>query len=40
MEWKNDFLSAKIDNNGNSEYSSYEYCIKILNSGIKQSDTD
>uniref|UniRef100_A0A8C2UZP5 Adaptor related protein complex 1 associated regulatory protein n=1 Tax=Chinchilla lanigera TaxID=34839 RepID=A0A8C2UZP5_CHILA len=41
LEWENDFVSAEIDDNGNSEYSGFvNPVLELSDSGIKQSDTD
>ncbi|XP_072611521.1 AP-1 complex-associated regulatory protein isoform X7 [Vulpes vulpes] len=41
LEWENDFVSAEMDDNGNSEYSGFvNPVLELSDSGIKQSDTD
>ncbi|KAM6148178.1 AP-1 complex-associated regulatory protein isoform 1-T1 [Erethizon dorsatum] len=41
LEWENDFVSAEVDDNGNSEYSGFvNPVLELSDSGIKQSDTD
>ncbi|EHB10454.1 Gamma1-adaptin brefeldin A resistance protein [Heterocephalus glaber] len=39
LEWENDFVSAEVDDNGNSEYSGFVNPVfELSDSGIKQSD--
>ncbi|XP_034527261.1 AP-1 complex-associated regulatory protein isoform X2 [Ailuropoda melanoleuca] len=41
LEWENDFVSAEMDDNGNSEYSGFvNPVLELSDSGIKQSDAD
>lgn len=41
LEWENDFVSAEMDDNGNSEYSGFvNPVLELSDSAIKQSDTD
>ncbi|XP_036857055.2 AP-1 complex-associated regulatory protein isoform X4 [Manis javanica] len=41
LEWENDFVSAEMDDNGNSEYSGFvNPVLELYDSGIKQSDAD
>ncbi|XP_063116705.1 AP-1 complex-associated regulatory protein isoform X1 [Cavia porcellus] len=41
LEWENDFVSAEVDDNGNSEYSGFvNPVLELSDSGIKHSDTD
>ncbi|XP_032745642.1 AP-1 complex-associated regulatory protein-like [Rattus rattus] len=41
LEWENDFVSAEIDDNGNSEYAGFvNPVLDLSESAIKQSDTD
>ncbi|EHB00145.1 Gamma1-adaptin brefeldin A resistance protein [Heterocephalus glaber] len=41
LEWENDFVSAEVDDNGNSEYSGFvNPVLERSDSGIKQSDAD
>nr|XP_060510397.1 AP-1 complex-associated regulatory protein isoform X2 [Panthera onca] len=41
LEWENDFVSAEMDGNGNSEYSGFvNPVLELSDSGIKQSDAD
>uniref|UniRef100_A0A8D2JJV5 AP-1 complex-associated regulatory protein n=1 Tax=Sciurus vulgaris TaxID=55149 RepID=A0A8D2JJV5_SCIVU len=40
LEWENDFVSAEMDDNGNSEYSGFvNPVLELSDSGTKQSDT-
>ncbi|XP_053422977.1 AP-1 complex-associated regulatory protein isoform X3 [Nycticebus coucang] len=41
LEWENDFVSAEMDDNGNSEYSGFvNPVLELSDSGIRQFDTD
>ncbi|XP_051021439.1 AP-1 complex-associated regulatory protein isoform X3 [Acomys russatus] len=41
LEWENDFVSAEMDDNGNSEYSGFvNPVLELSDSAIQQSDTD
>ncbi|XP_013834399.1 AP-1 complex-associated regulatory protein isoform X3 [Phacochoerus africanus] len=41
LEWENDFVSAEMDDNGNSEYSGFvNPVLELSDSGLKQYDTD
>ncbi|XP_023574659.1 AP-1 complex-associated regulatory protein-like isoform X2 [Octodon degus] len=41
LDWENDFVSAEMDDNGNSEYSEFiSPVLELSDSDIKQSDTD
>ncbi|ERE90261.1 AP-1 complex-associated regulatory protein [Cricetulus griseus] len=41
LEWENDFVSAEMDDNGNSEYSGFvNPVLELSDSATKQSDTD
>uniref|UniRef100_A0A2K5DIJ7 Adaptor related protein complex 1 associated regulatory protein n=1 Tax=Aotus nancymaae TaxID=37293 RepID=A0A2K5DIJ7_AOTNA len=41
LEWENDFVSAEMDDNGNSEYSGFvNPALELSDSGIRHSDTD
>ncbi|XP_073896414.1 AP-1 complex-associated regulatory protein isoform X4 [Macaca fascicularis] len=41
LEWENDFVSAEMDDNGNSEYSGFvNPVLELSDSGIRHSDTD
>ncbi|KAM9237441.1 AP-1 complex-associated regulatory protein isoform 2-T2 [Dugong dugon] len=41
LEWENDFVSAEMDDNGNSEYSGFvNPVLELSDSGIKQYDAD
>ncbi|XP_032753241.1 AP-1 complex-associated regulatory protein isoform X2 [Rattus rattus] len=41
LEWENDFVSAEMDDNGNSEYAGFvNPVLELSESAIKQSDTD
>ncbi|XP_028616325.1 AP-1 complex-associated regulatory protein [Grammomys surdaster] len=41
LEWENDFVSAEMDDNGNSEYSGFvNPVLELSDSAVKQSDTD
>uniref|UniRef100_A0A8C4L9F3 Adaptor related protein complex 1 associated regulatory protein n=1 Tax=Equus asinus asinus TaxID=83772 RepID=A0A8C4L9F3_EQUAS len=41
LEWENDFVSAEMDDNGNSEYSGFvNPVLELSDSCIKQSDAD
>lgn len=41
LEWENDFVSAELDDNGNSEYAGFvNPVLELSESAIKQSDTD
>ncbi|XP_008831933.1 AP-1 complex-associated regulatory protein isoform X1 [Nannospalax galili] len=41
LEWENDFVSAEMDDNGNSEYSGFvNPVLELSDSGVKQSDTE
>ncbi|XP_036046759.1 AP-1 complex-associated regulatory protein isoform X4 [Onychomys torridus] len=41
LEWENDFVSAEMDDNGNSEYSGFvNPVLELSDSAIKQSDMD
>lgn len=41
LEWGNDFVSAEMDDNGNSEYSGFvNPVLELSDSGLKQYDTD
>lgn len=41
LEWENDFVSAEMDDNGNSEYAGFvNPVLDLSDSAIKQSDTD
>lgn len=40
-EWENDFVSAKMEDNGNSEYSGFvNPVLGLSDCVVKQSDTD
>ncbi|XP_026959322.1 AP-1 complex-associated regulatory protein isoform X2 [Sagmatias obliquidens] len=41
LEWENDFVSAEMDDNGNSEYSGFvNPVLELSDSGLKQYDVD
>ncbi|KAG8519428.1 AP-1 complex-associated regulatory protein [Galemys pyrenaicus] len=41
LEWENDFVSAEMDDNGNSEYSGFvNPVLELSDAGTKQSDAD
>uniref|UniRef100_A0A2K6TA30 Adaptor related protein complex 1 associated regulatory protein n=1 Tax=Saimiri boliviensis boliviensis TaxID=39432 RepID=A0A2K6TA30_SAIBB len=41
LEWENDFVSAEMDDNGNSEYSGFvNPVLELSDSSIRHSDTD
>uniref|UniRef100_A0A2K6MKE9 AP-1 complex-associated regulatory protein n=1 Tax=Rhinopithecus bieti TaxID=61621 RepID=A0A2K6MKE9_RHIBE len=41
LEWENDFVSAEMDDNGNSEYSGFvNPVLELSDSGIRYFDTD
>uniref|UniRef100_A0A8C9API6 Adaptor related protein complex 1 associated regulatory protein n=1 Tax=Prolemur simus TaxID=1328070 RepID=A0A8C9API6_PROSS len=41
LEWENDFVSAEMDDNGNSEYSGFvNPVLELSDSGIRQFDAD
>ncbi|KAL6059651.1 hypothetical protein STEG23_037116 [Scotinomys teguina] len=41
LEWENDFVSAEMDDNGNSEYSGFvNPVLELSDSAVMQSDTD
>lgn len=41
LEWENDFVSAEMDDNGNSEYAGFvNPVLELSDSGIEPPDTD
>lgn len=41
LEWENDFVSAEMDDNGNSEYCGFvNPVLELSDSGLKQYDSD